>query len=363
MNVYLVETDNILHNYRLLKEQAGESVIWAVVKGNGYGLGAAALAELLASAGADHFAVTALEEARALRQRGITGDILMLRETADPEELRELVELGVICTLGSVAAAEMLQTVAAAENQTARAHCKIDTGMSRYGFLPGQEGQAEMLWHCAHIRMEGIYTHFPRGGNDAVTKAQFARFQTVVEHLRSKELDVGMVHCCNSLAFWYQKQMRLDGVRLGSALLGRVSYARAAGLKKVGRAQGQVEALKTIPRGTAVGYGGDCVVRRDTRIAVVGIGYLHGFAVERGYDVFRVRDCLRSMGRYLKYMLKGRQLTVEIHGKSCRVLGHVGMVNLIADVTDVPCSLLDPVTVQINPLDLKAMEIRYQKDS
>ena len=76
--------------------------------------------------------------------------------------------------------------------------------------------------------------------------------------------------------------------------------------------------------------------------------------------MFRIRDCLRSMGRYLKYLLKRRCLTVEVNGKTCKVLGHVGMVNLIADVTDISCALHDPVKLQINPLDLKGMEVIYR---
>ena len=130
----------------------------------------------------------------------------------------------------------------------------------------------------------------------------------------------------------------------------------------MGYVRAEVEELRCLPKGHNVGYGGDCRLRRETRIAVVGVGYLHGFSVERGYDVFRPRDCLRSMGRYLKYLLKGKKLWVEVNGHPCPVLGHVGMVNLVADVTDVPCQVHDPVTVQINPLDLKGMDVVFRED-
>ena len=360
MNAYIVETDKLRHNYRTLKERAGGAVLWAVVKGNGYGLGAGPLAKLLAEEGADHFAVTAPEEAGGIRALGLEGDILMLRETSEPEEIKALLELNAICTIGSRETAEAVQAAAVALGVTARAHCKIDTGMGRYGFLPHETENAKRLWDYDHIRMEGIYTHFHTAGNHKVTQRQFAAFRGAVDALKTQGLDVGMVHCCNSLAFWYEPEMRLDGVRLGSALLGRVGYGAKAGLQRVGYAEARVETLKTIPKGHNVGYGGDCTVKRDTRIAVIGVGYLHGYAVERGYDVFRPVDCLRSMGRYLKYLLQHRRLTVEVNGKTCTVLGHVGMVNLVADVTDIPCALHDPVTISINPLDVKAMEIRYR---
>lgn len=361
MNTYIVEAEKLKENIAVCRAHAGEAVIWGVVKGNGYGLGAAPLALFLKSQGIGHFAVTSLSEAKALREAGFREEsILMLRATADEAELREMIALDVICTLGSLADGEAVSRAASALGRTACAHVKLDTGMGRYGFLPAQVEEAKKLWEFENVKIQGIFTHFHTAGNEKVTKRQFSDFMYAVTALKGAGLDVGMVHCCNSLAFWYYPEMRLDAVRLGSCLLGRVGYAGRAGLQRIGYAQSQVEALRTLPKGHNVGYGGDCTLRRETRTAVVPVGYLHGYSVERGYDVFRVRDCLRSMGRYLKYMLKRRRLTVEVNGKTCKVLGHVGMVNLVADVTDVPCGLHDPVRIQINPLDLKDMEVIYQ---
>ena len=103
----------------------------------------------------------------------------------------------------------------------------------------------------------------------------------------------------------------------------------------------------------------DQVFSADT-LAVVGVGYYHGFAVERGYDVYRPQDCLRNMARYLKYMLTGRKLKVYIADTLCPVLGHVGMLNLVADVTGLECRPGDPVYIPVNPLDRKGMEIEYR---
>lgn len=358
MKAYIVETKALRHNLTVLREKAAGAVIWAVVKGDGYGLGVTALTAFLAGEGVTHFAVTDRKEAAAVRALAPNAEILMLRATCDEEELKELLDLEVLCTVGTRDDAVALEKVAA--GRTARAHLKVDTGMGRYGFLPQETEQAASLYRdFSHICFTGIYTHFHTAGNRKVTQAQYRDFHTLVDDLRGRGLEVGMVHCCNSLAFWYYPEMHMDAVRLGSCLLGRVGYANRAGLGRVGWVQADVEELRTLPRGHNVGYGGDCKLKRETRIAVVGVGYVHGFSVERGYDVFRVRDCLRSMGRYLKYMLKRRRLTVTVNGKSCPVLGHVGMVNLIADVTDVPCQVHDPVVVQVNPLDLKGMDIVF----
>lgn len=362
MKAYIVEEAKLAGNVEYLRKTADGTPIWGVIKGNGYGLDAAKLGCFLRARGIDRFAVTDVSEAQALRSAGLVEEpILMLRATGEAEELRTLLSLGVTCTVGSLSDAAALREVAAELGVTAEAHIKIDTGMGRYGFLPQElEDIARVYRDYPGIKPVGIYTHFYRAGDARGTREQFAAFLSVTEKLTALGLNVGMRHCCNSLAFWYYPEMRLDAVRLGSCLLGRVGYAAKAGLERVGYAEATVEALRRLPKGHNVGYGGDCTVKRDTTAAIVNIGYYHGFAVERGYDIFRPRDCLRSMGRYLKYLLQGRCLTVSVGGKSCRVLGHVGMVNLVVDVTGVPCKLGDPVVAQINPLDAKGMEIIYR---
>lgn len=357
MNSYVVSLQSLERNLEILRAKAGDTPIYAVLKGNGYGLGVTPLARFYAEHGIDRFAVTALEEARAIR--AVTpGEILMLRSTCDEAELRALLALDVTCSLGSREDLLALELLGRELGCRPRVHLKVDTGMGRYGFLPREVD--EMARAFEHLTVAGIYTHFHTAGNRKATMAQYRLFRQAVEALRARNLDPGMVHCCNSLAFWYYPELHLDGVRLGSALLGRVGYGPRAGLQRVGYVRAQVEELRTLPKGHNVGYGGDCKLRRDTAIAVVGVGYLHGFSVERGYDVFRPRDCLRSMGRYLKYMIKRKRLRVEVNGVPCPVLGHVGMVNLVADVTGVPCRVHDPVTLQVNPLDQKGLDVVFE---
>lgn len=363
MKAYVVSTRDLAHNLQILQRKAGDTLIWGVVKGNGYGLGAAPLAQFLKAHGVTHFAVTEYTEARELRQSGRTEPILLLRGSADPEEIRRLLELDVIFSVGGMEDARLLAEAAREKGVQAKAHVKVDTGMGRYGFLPDEIQTVAQLYRAfPEITWQGIYTHFHTAGSRRSTMEQYALFRRVVDALRESGIDVGMVHCCNSIAFWKYPELHLDAVRLGSCLLGRVYYAREAGLRRVGYVQASVEELRRLPKGHNVGYGGDCKLRRETTTAVVGIGYYHGFSVERGYDVFRPRDCLHNMARYLKYLLQRRRLTVEIGGRPCPVLGHVGMLNLVADVTDVPCQLHDPVIIAVNPLDQKGLEVLFQPE-
>ena len=360
---YIVREKDLDQNLQVILEKAKGKIIWGVVKGDGYGLGLAYLAQKLNSCGITHFAVTSLPEARGVRDAGLTENpVLMLRGATDPQEAEELLRLDVICSVGSREDAEVLEAAAERLGVTARAHVEIDTGMGRYGFLP-----AELPWilplyrgEYAHIRVTGTYAHFHTAGHPKVTAHQFERFQQVLRFLQFMDCDPGMIHCCNSLAFWKYPQYHMDAVRLGSVFLGRVSYAEEAGLSRVGWVEAPIQEVREVQAGSNVGYGSACTVQEDTTLAVVGVGYYHGFAVERGYDVYRPQDCLRNMARYLKYMLTGRKLKVYIADTLCPVLGHVGMLNLVADVTGLECRPGDPVYIPVNPLDRKGMEIEYR---
>ena len=82
-----------------------------------------------------------------------------------------------------------------------------------------------------------------------------------------------------------------------------------------------------------------------------------GFAVDKGFDLWRPKDCLRGVARYLKAWLRHKALYVTVNGTPCRVLGHVGMVNMVIDVTDCDCKLGDMAIVNINPLVLKDVDV------
>ena len=362
MKAYIVDKAALEHNIDLLRARAENTVIWGVVKGDGYGLGCVELARILADRGVDHFAVTDVAEVRALREAGFRDNpIVMMENTACAEEIRELLALEAIFSLGSPADAAAVNEAARQRGIVARAHVKIDTGMGRFGFLPSQQEEILALYReNPNISCTGIYTHFLNSGDEKVTREQFGKFIAVVEKIRSAGFAPGMVHCCNSTAFWKYPQLHCDAVRLGSALLGRVGYAAEAGLKKVGFCRAFVEQVRTIPAGHTVGYGGGWRAKRETKIAVIPVGYFHGFAVDRGYDLWRWQDCLRGILRYVKAWIQKKALYVSIGGENCRVLGHVGMVNLVADVTGLEVKPNDEAIVQINPLLVKGMEIRYE---
>lgn len=361
MTTYIVSRDILAENVRKLRKRAGSVPIWAVIKGDGYGLGALPLAEALRENGIDRFCVTEVREAELLRQNGFENEpILMLRETVQREELERLLDAHVILTVGSTATAKCVNDIAATRADMAEVHLKIDTGMGRFGFLPEQIDEIIDLYRTMRcLTFGGIYTHFNCAFSDEVlTRREFAEFRGVIDRLHAAGLETGIVHCCNSAAFLRFPEMHCDAVRLGSALLGRMPFKTE--LQPIGYVQTQIEILRTLPTGHTTGYGALWRAKRDTPVAILPVGWYHGFNVSCKPDMSRAADCLRSGLSAVKQLLHRRRVTVEINGKRCPVVGAIGMLHVAVDVSVVPCKLGDPAVMQINPLHVKGIPVRFR---
>lgn len=361
MKAYVVEKEALSHNIELLQKMANGVPIWAVLKGNGYGIGVLPLARHLAEAGIDHFCVTEVREAELLRENGFEdASILMLRSTGDPAELNRLMDLRVILTIGSWETACAINAIAAERADVVEAHLKIDTGMGRYGFLPEEMEKITPVYHYMDtIHVTGIYTHLHSAFCDKkATKAQIESFSRVLAALREAGIEPGMAHILNSSGVLHFSGAAMDAVRVGSALLGRVHGGH--GLKRVGYCETQVEELKWLPKGHTTGYGAGWKAKRPTRVAILPVGWYNGFGCEMGNDLFRFRDCLRRIAASLRVMLFGKAYYVTINGKRCKVLGHIGMLHTAADVSGIQCSLGDMARVEINPLMQKGMDVEWR---
>ena len=169
-----------------------------------------------------------------------------------------------------------------------------------------------------------------------------------------------MAHMLNSAGLLKYPEYAMDGVRVGSAILGRVSVRGSWGLVRVGECQATIEELRWLPKGHSCGYGAGWTAKKPTRVAVFSVGWYHGFGVEMGNDLFRFRDCLRGVLRNLKQMVFKKHIYVTVNGKKCRVLGHIGMLHTCVDVTKLPCAIGDTAVFDIKPLLLKGIEVVYR---
>lgn len=131
-----------------------------------------------------------------------------------------------------------------------RAHLKIDTGFGRYGFLYNQTDEiVEMVRKLSCVKIEGTFTHFSESflPNNKYTIKQFDRFFSCVSNLRKRLVHTGMLHVCNSCAFFRFPQFHLNAVRIGSAFLGRLPIKNEYGLKRIGSFETVVTEIKSLP--------------------------------------------------------------------------------------------------------------------
>lgn len=361
MKQYVVDMGLLSQNTEILLEKAGATAVYGVVKGNGYGLGLLPMARTLWKCGIRRFAVAEPSESTVLRQEFPTAEILMLRETRLESELHELMSSGTVLCIGSPETAERVRILAPEYQVPYPCHVKIDTGMGRYGFLPDQVESIAAVYEESTLDVQGIFTHFHSAFNsEASTRRQFALFQQVLSALEERGINPKLRHCCNSSAFLKYPEMHLDAVRLGSALLGRLSFPGDYGLSVIGWCEAQVEVIRRIPKGHSVGYCADWTAKRDTDIAVFSVGSFHGLHAPSRMDPASFRECVVTVLATIKAYFLKRPVYVSIGAHRVPIVGNIGMVQAIADVTDISCQVGDSVRIELRPNDVKDMERVYR---
>lgn len=282
-----IDLDALEHNYHTARKIAGPSVKYlGVVKADAYGHGAVQISRKLEELGADYLAVSSLDEARELRNGGIRMPILILGHTP-PNMVPQLIQYNITQTVSAKAKAEEYHAAAMACGGTLKVHIKVDTGMSRLGFLiQGSHfdgGVRAIAESCAlsHLDAEGIFTHFSVSDEDDAeseryTREQFGLFQRVLQALEKRGTTFSLRHCANSGAWARYPEMALDMVRPGIALYGAGADAQRLGLRPVMALKSCVSTIKIFDPETDIGYGRTFHTSEKTRVGVLPIGYADG---------------------------------------------------------------------------------------
>jgi len=321
-----IDLDALAHNYRALRAMAPAGCKFlGLVKANAYGHGAPQIARKLQELGADMLAVACLAEAEELRRAGITLPILCLGQTP-PEFADELLAADVTQTVEDLDTAHALSAAAAAAGKKLKIHVKLDTGMSRLGFLwqDGGDNRAlldEIAAVCAlpGREAEGLFTHFADAdGNEAYTVLQLTRYLDARAALEEQGVTFAIYHCGASGAVLNYPCTHMDMIRPGIALYGYYPAADmegldGPGLEPVMTVKSRVAAVRSLPAGTCVSYGCTAVLERDSKLAVVPIGYGDGYP--------------RTLSN---------QMDMVIRGVSCPIVGRICMDMCMVDVTDLP---------------------------
>lgn len=283
-----ISLGNIRHNYEAIRRSIPEKCRFlGVVKADAYGHGALRVSRLLQECGADYLAVSCLDEALELRRGGISMQVLILGHT--PCEYTDvLISNHITQTVTCLAKAQEYSAAAAALGKTLRVHIKVDTGMSRLGFLCdgslAEDGIDNIAAACAlpGLEHEGIYTHFavsdePGEENRSYTLRQFSLFTHVISELGNRYgITFEIRHCANSGAVVNYPEMAMDMVRPGFLLYGYGDSSGRLGLKPCMRFVTTVSTIKYYEPGTCVSYGRRFVTERRTRMGILAVGYADG---------------------------------------------------------------------------------------
>ena len=285
----VIDLDALGENYEKLRRHIGPDVKFlGVVKADAYGHGAIRVAEVLEKRGADYLAVSSIDEAMELRLGGIAMPILILGHTPK-EKVEKLIENHITQAVTCKAKAMEYSEEAVRCGGTLKVHIKVDTGMSRLGYLvSGAHFESGVEGICEACRLpgldaEGIFTHFAVSDEEdresrAYTREQFDLFTSVIEKAEEKlGRKFALRHCANTGAVAYWPEMMLDMVRPGLLLYGYGDGARKLGLRPVMRLMTSVSTIKVYEPGTSVSYGRIFKTERTTRMGVVPYGYADGF--------------------------------------------------------------------------------------
>ena len=339
--VLMIEKQKMRDNLKKARHKAKGAAIFGVLKGDAYGLGLVETARLMRDEGITRFAVGHPSEGATLRDADFRDEeILVLRSTADPRDIEEILDAGLVATVGSRDAAIALSSLAERRGAVAEAHLKIDTGLGRYGFLPGDFDKIQSVYRYANnLAVSGVYTHINAHASARAAISQVETFRAVLTKMQDHGMETGIIHAAGSGALFRFDLPRMDAVRIGQAVSGRLPGKRH-GLLPVGAVECPVTEIRWLPKGHCIGTSERYTCRKPLRVAMLPVGLSDGVSVGR-----KKKDRLFSIN-----LARAGTTGVWIGGQRVRTLGNVGMTHTAVDCTGISCSVGDTATVDVDPI-------------
>lgn len=318
---------NLKHNLDRIKEKLYlNQELLVMVKADAYGAGLIEVTKFLEEQGVTNFGVAYLDEAILLRNQGIKGKIIVFSGLL-PNEVEKAVNIDAVYSVSSI---EMLEEMNNKSNgKKIKVELAIDTGMTRLGFdVEDMELLAAKLNTLKNIEIDGIYTHFSSADNDSkenVTLEQIKAFEQCVVSLENAGVHIKNKHMCNSAGILRYNSDKYNIVRLGISAYGYYadkSMKNEIELKPIFKLVAPVCNLRTVGAGKSVSYNGTYITDRETKIAVLQIGYADGLT--------------RTLSNKLK---------VKINGQEAPVIGNICMDTCMIDVTNADVCIGDEAVI------------------
>ncbi|MDR3140819.1 MAG: bifunctional UDP-N-acetylmuramoyl-tripeptide:D-alanyl-D-alanine ligase/alanine racemase [Tannerellaceae bacterium] len=331
-----VNLDAIVYNFNHYRSMLRpETKIIAMVKAFGYGIGPNELAKTLQEYRCDYLAVAVADEGAALRKEGISIPILVMNPELSSFNL--LLENQLEPEIYSFHLLDaMIRETARRGITSYPVHIKIDTGMHRLGFQPGDmQALCERLKLQTGVTARSVFSHLAGSDSpefDSFTEQQIAKFRQAAEELEAG-LDYKIFkHILNSAGIERFTKYQMDMVRLGIGLYG-VSASNDKALQNVATLKTTILQIQEVPAGNSIGYSRMSYVSRNSRIAIIPIGYADG--LDRRFG--------NGTGEVL------------VNGRRCPIIGNVCMDTTMVDVTDIDAREGDPAIIFGEELPIKEL--------
>ena len=277
----------ITQNFKSIKSRTTADVL-AVVKADAYGHGLIPVSKALEEAGADWFGTALLEEAINLRKAGILKPIISWL-TPLGEDFKSAIDLDIDLGIPSIDLLDEVIKAASLTGKAARIHLEIDTGMSRGGVLSEWDQLIKSVLVGVNLKLLkviGIWSHFARADEPAelMNQEQLSLFEEKVNQAKTAGIDAQFIHIANSAALFTNKIAHKNIIRSGIALFGlspdikTIGDSSSLGLKPAMKLKAKLNLVKEVKAGSSVGYGGTAVLKSDTKLGVVALGYADGIS-------------------------------------------------------------------------------------
>lgn len=336
-----VDSNAIRHNFRQVKAHVGpDTEVMAVIKTNGYGHGLELVAHALANE-TEWFGVSTVEEGIRARSAAPDSRILVFHPCG-AWNAEALVEHDLIATVDTKSGADALAEAGRHLGKLPSAHLKIDSGMSRFGVRTDDTLTIRETGEMEGIHWDGIYTHpslAATRGNGAL--AQLNRFAFALDQSRRAGFEPLSVHALNSAGILRYPEHRFSLVRCGTLLYGQypANTPHALNLSPTWTLKARIISLRDISTGIAVGYGGEWIARRRSRIATIGVGYADGPTL-LPKSAWERNGGIRAA---LKRILGKDRIYVHTRLGRAPVVGRVAAQSMMLDITDLPGTALGDI--------------------
>lgn len=278
-----INLKNIGYNLEQIKNCLKENMkICCVVKANAYGSGSVEVAKYLQNKNVDFFAVARIEEGLELRKNNINLPILCLGYT-DISMIREAINKNISITVYDLEYAKKINEISKELNKIAKIHIKIDTGMSRLGFLPELAIESiKEINKLKNIYIEGIFTHFAKADekDKSATLIQLEKYKKVIEELNNIGVNIPIKHVANSAAIIDLDEDLFNMVRVGIILYGYYpsdEVNKEVKLKPCLKLKSSVTNVKILGENIGISYGHVYKTNEKCKIVTISIGYADGF--------------------------------------------------------------------------------------